>query len=130
MTVEMQDGGLMLLGAGGDQEVRDRNTVAALLSELSMSSDGDRNRLGVYAQLTERGEERLDLLVLLRRTGAVEHLQAHDRAQANLSKLECAGRGPFQRGLVSKQQLAQFHAWSSLIASQSTVRRRPASAAR
>ncbi len=80
MTVEMENGGLMLLGAGGDQEVGDRETVAALPRELSMSSHGDRNGLGVHAQLTERGEILLYLLVLFGRTGTVEHLQPHDRA--------------------------------------------------
>ena len=56
----------MLLGAGGDQEIGDREAVPASLAELSVSGNRNRKRFGIHPQITEGGQILFNLLVLAR----------------------------------------------------------------
>jgi hypothetical protein len=84
----------MLLSACRDKKVGYRHTMPTPESELPVRAHGGRDRLAVNPQLPELGEIALDPLVIGSRSRAVEQLQAHNCAQANLAKLEHVRRRP------------------------------------
>jgi len=94
----------MLLGAGGDQEVRDRETMPASLAELPVRAYGDLHCFDIDPQVAKVIESLLDVGVVARTTSAIEHLQSCDSAQADLSELECLWCGALQCRLVGEQQ--------------------------
>jgi len=94
----------MLLGAGGDQEVGDRETMSTSLAELPVRAYGDLHRFDVDPQIAKVIESLLDVGVVARATRAVEHLQSCDGAQTDLAELECLGCGALQCRLVGEQQ--------------------------
>jgi hypothetical protein len=54
VTIDVQYGGLVLLGARGDEQIGDRDAVATFLPELSMGGDCCQDRLVIHAQIAER----------------------------------------------------------------------------
>jgi hypothetical protein len=94
VPVEVQYGDLMLLSACCDKKVGYRHTMATPESELPVCPHGGRDRRAVNPQLPELGEIALDPLVIGSRSRAVEQLQAHNRTQADLAKLERLRRRP------------------------------------
>src|SRR5580704_4179163 len=103
--------------------------MLTFLPELEMSTDCDEDRLGIHSQIAEGTEFLLDVRVVAGIASAVEHLEPGDGAQADLSKLKGLRCRTLECRLIGEQQPAYAHAWSSLIAFQSTVRCSPASAA-
>lgn len=83
----MQHGGLVLLRAGGDDEVGDWYSVVAGARELALCRPGDCQCLGVDAQLVERVKLGAELLVGAGGARAVENLQARDQTEARLPAL-------------------------------------------
>jgi hypothetical protein len=63
VSVHVKNGSLVLLGAGGDQEVWDRHAMLALTCELTLSDLGGRNRFGVGPEFVELIEFGLEFLV-------------------------------------------------------------------
>lgn len=106
MAIDVQHRGLVLLGARGYQQIGDRQSVVASLSELPVGRHGGQDRLGVDSQIAEASESLLDTGVVLRAASAIKQLQSHDRAQADLPELECLRGGPFQCRLVGEEQAA------------------------
>jgi hypothetical protein len=67
VAIDVQYSRLMLLCAGGDQEVWDRHAVLPDRGELALRRASDLDRLHVDAQLVQRVELGLELLRLGRR---------------------------------------------------------------
>ena len=63
VPVDVEHGRLVLVGACGDQEIRDRYTMLTVSRQLTLSGQRDRDRLGVHSELMERVELDLELLV-------------------------------------------------------------------
>jgi hypothetical protein len=59
VAVDVEHGGLVLLGASRNEEIGDGKAVAAFLSELPVCRHSDEDRLGVYAQLIRAGRDGL-----------------------------------------------------------------------
>jgi hypothetical protein len=102
----MEHGRLVLLGACSDEQIGDREAVSAFLPELPVGRHRGQDRLGVDPQIAKGGQSLLDIGVVAGTASAVEHLDLHDRAHANLPELECLRGGSLQCRLVSEQQAA------------------------
>lgn len=98
----MEDGSLMLVGASGDQEIRNRYTMPALRRQLMLSRAGDCDRLGIDAKLVEGAELLLELFEGSWRTRAVQELEPRDRAEAGLPERRIEARCTYKRGLVQQ----------------------------
>jgi hypothetical protein len=85
-VIDVQDGCLMLLGAGSDQQVGDRHAMLAERGQLELSCARNRDCLGICAKLVKGIEIRLDLLEVGGGVGAVQHLVPRDRAEARLAE--------------------------------------------
>ncbi len=103
VAIEVEDGGVVLLRAGGDEQIGYRHTVLASRAELSLGCAGDRNGLGIDAQLVHGAELGVELLEGLRRASAVEHLELRDRAQARVSQRRIQIPDANERRLVKQQ---------------------------
>ncbi len=87
MAVDVQDISRMLLGAGRDQQVRQRYAVLAAFGELALRSRGGAERLRVHPQLAKRIQVPFKRFEVLGRARAVEQLQTGHGAQAELTEL-------------------------------------------
>lgn len=80
----MDDHRAVLLGAGRDEQVWDGDAMMACGREFALSSDRDRERLGVHTQVAEELEVIFEALVVAMRACAIEQFETGDRAQAQL----------------------------------------------
>src|SRR4051794_3737623 len=93
----------MLVRAGRDQQVGDRDAVQAPRRELPLSRSRDTERLGVRPKLVKALQLVLDSLEVARGARAVEELEPRDRTEARLAERRIQLGRADERRLVEQE---------------------------
>ena len=84
MAIDVQYVGSVQLRARRDQQVRDRNPMAAGVRKLALRARRRRERLSVHPQLAELAERRADPLIVVGGAGATSRIAVRCRCRRSV----------------------------------------------